>query len=262
MPTQDYQVKLPVFEGPLDLLLYLIEREELDITAVSLAAVTEQYLDYIALLENLVVDQLADFLVIAARLILIKSQALLPRPPEMEVEEDVGDDLVRQLIAYKQFKEVAKGLGQREEEGLRSFIRLAPPPKIESSNVDLTGITVEDLLTAVRRALAVAGPLPPVGNVVKPLTITIRDQIALIERTLAVQPYISFIQLLRQAGSRVEIVVTFLAVLELLKRRRIEVVQEQLFGEIVIQRGAEASETPLVIEDDAVLEEDDNGEEA
>ena len=71
MPTQDYQVKLPVFEGPLDLLLYLIEREELDITAVSLAAVTEQYLDYIALLENLVVDQLADFMVIAARLILI-----------------------------------------------------------------------------------------------------------------------------------------------------------------------------------------------
>ena len=207
-------------------------------------------------------DQLADFLVIAARLILIKSQALLPRPPEMEVEEDVGDDLVRQLLAYKQFKEVAKGLGQREEEGLRSFIRLAPPPKIESFNVDLTGITVEDLLTAVRRALAVAAPLPPVGNVVKPLTITIRDQIALIERTLAVQPYISFTQLLRQAGSRVEIVVTFLAVLELLKRRRVEVVQEQLFGEIIIQRGEEASETPLVIEDDAVLEEDDNGEEA
>jgi len=77
-----------------------------------------------------------------------------------------------------------------------------------------------------------------------------------------VQPYISFTQLLRQAESRVEIVVTFLAVLELLKRCRIEVVQEQLFGEIIIQRGAEASETPLVIEDDAVLEEDENGEEA
>src|SRR5512139_4156561 len=90
-PAGTYQVKLPVFEGPLDLLLYLIEREELDITAVSLAAVTEQYLAYLGLLENLVVDQIADFLVIAARLILIKSQALLPRPPDLEAEEDVGD---------------------------------------------------------------------------------------------------------------------------------------------------------------------------
>jgi segregation and condensation protein A len=257
-PKETYQVKLPVFEGPLDLLLYLIEREELDITAVSLAAVTEQYLAYMSLLENLVVDQIADFLVIAARLIYIKSQALLPRPPEMEVEEDVGDDLVRQLLAYKQFKQVAKGLGQREEEGLRSFIRLAPPPKIETANVDLTGITVEDLLAAVRRALAVVEPAPPVGDVVKPFTITIRDQIALIERTLTVQPRVSFPQLLRQAHSRVEIIVTFLAVLELFKRRRIEVAQEQMFGEIVIEPGSD--HTPLVIADDAELEEE-NGEE-
>jgi len=211
---------------------------------VSLAAVTEQYLDYIALLEHLVVDQMAEFLVIAARLILIKSQALLPRPPSAEVEEDVGDDLVKQLVAYKQFKEVAKGLSQREEEGLRSFIRVAPPPKIESTHVDLTGITVAHLLKAVRRALDVAEPLPPVGNVVKPFTITIRDQIALIERLLLTQARISFTQLLQRAGSRVELVVTFLATLELLKRRRIEVVQEQMFGEIIILRGAEPAPTP------------------
>jgi len=257
--TETYQVKLPVFEGPLDLLLYLIEREELDITAVSLAAVTEQYLAYLSLLQNLVVDQIADFLVIAARLVLIKSQALLPRPPDIEVEEDVGDDLVRQLLAYKQFKEVAKGLGHREEEGLKSFVRLAPPPKIEATNVDLTGVTVEDLLAAVRRALAVAEPLPPVGDVVKPFTITIRDQIALIERTLSAQsvPRISFTGLLRQANSRIEIIVTFLAVLELYKRRHIEVAQEQMFGEIIIQPGTER--TPLVIADDAELE--GNGEE-
>jgi segregation and condensation protein A len=256
---ETYQVRLPVFEGPLDLLLYLIEREELDITAVSLAAVTEQYLAYMSALENLIVDQIADFLVIAAKLIFIKSQALLPRPPEIEVEEDVGDDLVRQLLAYKQFKQVAQGLGEREEEGLRSFIRLAPPPKIEVAHVDLTGITVEDLLTAVRHALAVAQPAPLVGNVVRPFTITIRDQIALIERTLVVQPSISFTQLLRQAHSRVEIIVTFLAVLELLKRRRIEVAQEQMFGEIIIQPGADATGAPLVIADDSELEE--NGEE-
>ena len=259
-PVNPYQVKLPIFEGPLDLLLYLIEREELDITAVSLAAVTEQYLAYMSLLENLVVDQLADFLVIAAKLILIKSQALLPRPPSIEVEEDVGDDLVRQLLAYKQFKEVARGLGQREADGLRSFIRLAPPPKIEVTNVDLTGITVEDLLTAVRRALAVAEPLPPVGDVVKPFTITIREQIALIERLLAAQPFVSFTALLRHY-SRIEIVVTFLAVLELLKRRRIEVMQEQLFEEIILQRGPDAMGAPPIVMDDAEFGEEENGEE-
>jgi len=258
--TEAYQVKLPIFEGPLDLLLYLIEREELDITAVSLAAVTEQYLAYLALLENLIVDQLADFLVIAARLILIKSQALLPRPPSLELEEDVGDDLVQQLLAYKQFKEIAKGLGQREAEGLRSFIRLAPPPKLESSHVDLTGVTIEDLLKAVRRALEVAGPLPPVGDVVKPFVITIRDQIALIEQALLMQPYISFTELLRR-GTRVEIAVTFLAVLELLKRRRIEVMQDKLFAEIVIQRGAGAADTTPILIDDAEFGEEEDEEE-
>ncbi len=257
MPASEaYQVRLPAFEGPLDLLLYLIEREELDITTVSLAAVTGQYLEYIGLLENLVVDQIADFLVIAAKLILIKSQALLPRPPDLEVEEDVGDDLVQQLLAYKQFKEVAKGLGQRQEEGLRSFIRLAPPPKIETTHVDLTGVTVESLLQAVRHALAVAEPAPPVGNVVRPFTITIRDQIALIERTLAVQPFISFTELLSEAHSRVEVVVTFLAVLELSRRRRIEAVQEKLFGEIIIRLGQEHA--PVVDDGDDDLV---NGEE-
>jgi segregation and condensation protein A len=261
-PGEAYQVKLPIFEGPLDLLLYLIEREELDITAVSLAAVTEQYLAYMALLENLVVDQLADFLVIAARLILIKSQALLPRPPSIEVEEDVGDDLVQQLLAYRQFKQVAKGLAQREADGLRSFIRLAPPPKIESSHVDLTGVTVETLLQAVRRALEVAGPAPLVGDVVRRFAITIRDQIVLIEMTLQVQEAIGFIELLRYK-TRDEIAVTFLAVLELLKRRRIEVVQDKLFGEIILRRGelaASADAAPIVMEDYEFGEEDEEAE--
>ena len=93
-PLNPFQIKLPEFEGPLDLLLYLIEREELDITKVSRAQVTGSYLEYIHLLEKLQVDQVADFLVVAAKLLLIKSEALLPRPPEVrsDSEEDVGDD--------------------------------------------------------------------------------------------------------------------------------------------------------------------------
>ncbi len=244
-PLDPFQIKLPEFEGPLDLLLYLIEREELDITKVSLAIVTGAYLEYIHVLGKLQVDQIADFLVIAAKLLLIKSQALLPRPPENkpEGEEDVGDDLVKQLLLYKQYTEVAQGLGDREAAGLHTYVRLAPPPKIDAK-LDLTGISIDDLLLAVRAALDVEKPAPPVGSVVKPFKLTIRDQMGLIERTLQQRPQISFKRMLTDARDRVEIIVTFLAVLELLRRRKIQVLQDQMFGDIVIEPSVEAAQQP------------------
>lgn len=234
-PIDGFQVKLPEFEGPLDLLLYLIEREELDITKVSLAKVTGAYLEYIHVLEQLQVDQVADFLVVAARLLLIKSEALLPRPPstQPESEEDVGDELVKQLLLYKQYKESARKLGDREAAGLHTYIRVAPPPKIEAK-LDLSNVTVDLLIKAVRNVLEIEPPGPPVGAVVKPFTLTIRDQMNLIERILRYRPNISFKRMLRRARDRVEIIVTFLAVLELVRRCKVEVMQEQLFGDIVI----------------------------
>ncbi len=128
-----YQVKLPVFEGPLDLLLHLIEREELDITEVSLAQVTNQYVDYLAQFGERQLDNLADFLVVAAKLLLIKSRVLLPQPPltSTSEEEEDADDLVRQLIEYKRFKEAALRLAEIEALGLHSYIRLAPVPRLE-----------------------------------------------------------------------------------------------------------------------------------
>ena len=253
--TPTYQVRLPDFEGPLDLLLHLIEREELDITTLSLAAVTGQYLEYLTVLEQLQVDAIADFLVIAAKLILIKSQALLPRPPETarEGEEDAGDELVRQLITYKQFKEVARGLGEIEAANRRTFVRVAPPPKIEKK-VDLSGVTVEQLLRLVREALAVEKPQESVGAVVRPYTLTIRDQIALIRHRLSQQSQVNFRRLLERAGSRIEIIVTFLAVLELLKRRTVVVRQEAMFGDILIEPSGEMAtelvEEPLMDEEE------------
>jgi segregation and condensation protein A len=234
-PIDAFQVKLPDFEGPLDLLLYLIEREELDITQVSLAKVTGAYLEYIHILEQLHVDAVADFLVVAAKLLLIKSQALLPRPPSTttESEEDVGDDLVRQLLLYKQYKESARTLGDREAAGLRTYVRVAPPPKIEAK-LDLSNITIDMLIKAVRNVLEVEKPKPPVGTVVKPYTLTIRDQMGLIERILRYRPNISFKRMLRRAQDRIEIIVTFLAVLELLRRRKVDVQQDSLFGDILI----------------------------
>jgi segregation and condensation protein A len=237
-----YHVKLPDFEGPLDLLLYLIEREQLDITTVSLAAITGQYLEYIRVLEHIDADAVSDFLVIAAKLILIKSQVLLPRPPEIggEGEGDIGDDLVRQLVTYKQFKELAREFGEMEAANRQTFVRVAPPPKIEAK-VDLSDITLDRLLQLVREALAVEKPTASVGTVVRPFTLTIRDQIALIQHRLRQQSQVSFKRLLERARSRVEIIVTFLAVLELLKRRAVRVQQEAMFGDIYI----EPSDEPL-----------------
>jgi segregation and condensation protein A len=232
-PNTNYTVQLPVYAGPLDLLLQLIERDELDITRVALAQVTDQFLAYLKILENMNLGDIADFLVIAARLILIKSEALLPRPVERQPgEEDPGDELARQLIAYKRYKEIAATLHAREEAGLRTYLRLAPPPKVEAQ-LDLSGVTTLHLLAAVRHALSLAPDMPSLGTVVAPPKVTIRDQIRLIARSLrAGGGRASFQEMLTQAQSRMEVVVTFLAVLELIKRAKIEAHQEQPFGEI------------------------------
>ena len=231
-----YQVKLSLFEGPLDLLLHLIEREELDITKISLAQVTDQYLSYISQLEELHPEILADFLVVAAKLLLIKSQVLLPQPeaqtPAVD-EEDPGEALARQLREYKQFKTVAEMLRQRETDGLRNYIRVALPPKLEPK-LSLGDVTLDDLVAAVRQALEVRPPDPAVSEVVSPMTVTIGEQMALIRDELTHRKQISFRGLLRRAASRVEIIVTFLAVLELIKQYVVEVQQDTLFGDIII----------------------------
>jgi segregation and condensation protein A len=247
-----YRLALDVFEGPLDLLLHLIERQELDITAISLVQVTDQYMAYVQQLEHVDAETLADFLVIAARLLLIKSRALLPRPPAIigEEEEDAGEALARQLREYKRFKLVAQGLSAREAAGLMSFVRLAPPPRLQS-HIDLEGVTLDALLQAVRAALMVTPPAPPVNDVVRPFTITVAQRArAIMERAQAGQVF-TFRSLLAEAPSRLEIVVTLLALLELLKRRRVRVSQPELFGEIVIEAAppGEADEAPTSDED-------------
>ncbi len=232
----DYQVALPVFEGPLDLLLHLIERQELDITKVSLAQVTHQYLDYLARISERNPEDLADFLVVAAKLLLIKSRMLLPQPPAPPpAEEDVGDDLVRQLVEYKKFKDIARWLKQIEEGGQQAYVRLPGPPPVEPV-VDLGEVTLDELLAAMREALDVKPPLPSVNSTVAPVTITIADQMALIERRTAGNRPVRFRQLLEDAESRIEIIVTLLALLEMVKQLRVLMRQDRLFGEIYIEK--------------------------
>ncbi|NLE77946.1 MAG: segregation/condensation protein A [Chloroflexi bacterium] len=233
-----YKVKLEVFEGPMDLLLTLIERQELDITLVSLAKVTSQYLEYIRQLEEIHPEALADFLVVAAKLIYIKSVALLPRPPqpdEEDEEEDVGEDLLRQLREYRRFREAAQALAERLDQGLHAYVRVAPPPKIETTAFRLEGISLEDLLRAARTAMELAPPAPPVSEVVSAVQVTVDGQRALIRQHLADDRCVAFSRLLRKARTRTAIIVTLLAMLEMIKQREIAVRQEEMFGEIWIE---------------------------
>jgi segregation and condensation protein A len=245
MNSSFYQVALPVFEGPLDLLLHLIEREELDITQVSLAQITNQYLEYLAQISERDPDSLADFLVVAAKLLLIKSRVLLPQPPAPPAadEEDIGEDLVRQLIEYKKFKEAASWLKDLDEQGLSSYIRMAGIPPLERT-VDLGEVTLDDLLAAVRGVLAMKPLGPSVNGAVSPIIITIADQITLIERQTAQGRPVSFRHLLEKATSRLEVIVTLLALLEMVKQLRVTMQQDLLFGDIqIVRKGDGQAET-------------------
>jgi len=230
-----YQVVLQVYEGPLDLLLRLIEREELDITRVSLARVAQQFLDYVTQMEECDANRLAEFLVIASKLLLIKSRALLPKPPstELPAEADEGADLVEQLIEYRKYKQAAGWLRDVQAMGLRSYVRLSAAPDIPQ-RPDLTGITLDSLLAAVREALEIRAPEPLVNGTIPSLVVTIAQQVERIERDLAQSSVLSFAAFLRQARSRLEIVVSLLAVLELVKRRMVLIRQDVPFGDILI----------------------------
>jgi segregation and condensation protein A len=233
-----YQVKLAVFEGPLDLLLQLIEKHQLDITTVALAQVADQYLEYIGLLPEVDPALLSDFLVIAARLLLIKSKALLPKPPvePEEEEEDDAEALARQLLEYKRFKGIAAQFRRWEEAGLRTYVRPAPLSKSDlnlAPRFSLEGVTLDGLSEALRAALARMAPDQPTETIA-PILWSITDKIASIQRALAQGGRASLQSLLAGAASRVEAIVLFLALLELIKAREVKVAQDATFGEILI----------------------------
>lgn len=238
--SSGYTVNTPVYEGPLDLLLRLIERAELDVTAIALATVTDQYLTYIrALQANARADEISAFLVIAAKLIQIKSEALLPRPPVRATgEEDPAEALAQQLRIYKRFKEIANLFEKRESEGLRTYLRLAPPPKVEA-RLDLSDITLADLMEAAESIYMSGKEKQSLGTVISAPKVTIREKITYIADLLGKSKNANFKTLIGSASSRLEIVVTFLALLELIKRYRVSAIQAETFGDIEIERSDE-----------------------
>lgn len=229
-----YKVHTPVYDGPLDLLLDLIERAELDITALSLAVVTDQYLDYIHGLEQRDPDEISAFLVIAARLLQIKSEALLPRSITRERgDEDGGQSLIDQLKLYKRFKEIGLWLEARQQAGWHTYLRVAPPPKLEPK-LDPASLTLLALVAAAQAVFARAPEKEPLASVIAAPKITIREKIDLIARTLRGVENATFRALLGERPSRLEVVVTFLALLELVKRFRVQAYQGSLFSDIRI----------------------------
>ena len=232
-----YPVELPVFQGPLDLLLQLIEKRQLDISEVSLVAVTDSYLQMLEQIDVIEPSELTEFMDVASRLIYIKSRTLLPKPPvEDEEEEDAGDALIRQLLEYQKFKAVAASLRERQEQGLRAYLRTAPAPEVER-RLDLSNVDTAKLHAALLRALRRIPDDPPMPKL-RTYVVTVEERMEHIRMLLkghdSSVSKISFEMLLSENRTRTEVIVTFLAILELIKQHEIEAAQDDVFGVISI----------------------------
>ncbi|MBW6475427.1 MAG: segregation/condensation protein A [Anaerolineaceae bacterium] len=233
-PGVTYTIHTDVYEGPLDLLLDLITKAELDITRLSLAKVTDQYLSYLASMGQKSAVEVSGFLVIAAKLIQIKSEAILPRPPErLEGEEDPAESLARQLRIYKAIKQTTLWLRHLEQKGQHTYIRLAPPPKIDET-IDLSGVEISDLISLLKALYHFQEDASPITTVVTIPRVTIKNKIKDLIDQLRLQHNLSYRQMLPKEYDRVEAIVLFLAVLELIKQHYVDAMQEGLFSDIQI----------------------------
>ncbi|MFO7944949.1 MAG: segregation/condensation protein A [Anaerolineales bacterium] len=231
--VHSYEVHTAVYQGPLDLLLDLIESAELDITKLSLAKVTNQYLAHMQNIKVKKPDEVSAFMLIAAKLLEIKSKALLPRPTtEDDEEEDPGDKLAKQLLAYKRYKQISYLLSKRKKHGLHTFIRM-PSKRMDRRQVDFGKNTLSDLMNIAQEAILNAHEKGSVNKVVSQPKVTIREKINLLASFLVNKGKVSFFQFLGEEYSKIDVVVSFLAVLELVKRGLIKVVQSGLFEDIM-----------------------------
>ncbi len=238
------ELKVDGFSGPLDLLLDLIEREQLDITALSLAQVADQYWQHVQSQEELEPDALSEFILVGSKLLYIKSCALLPSasPPKEELRRDeaeVAAELARMVEEYKRFRDAAAALGELEEKGQRTYTRLAPGKEIPLPP-GLQGVTVDTLMEAVQEALSRKPPEPEEAVLeIEPVTVDekIGDLSLALERS---KGKLAFRPLLRECQTRTEIVVLFLAVLEMIKAGRLWAEQDRPFGDIsLVETAAE-----------------------
>jgi segregation and condensation protein A len=243
-----YRVKLEIFEGPLDLLLYLIKKDEIDIYDIPIAHITAQYLSYLELMQELDIAVAGDFLVMASTLIYIKSKMLLPPDPKIEGEEDLNEDpraeLVERLLEYQKFKSASQMLYSRGEIEAACYTR--GQLETDSSNPEVSA-TVFDLLRVFREILKRAEE--KIEMEIARDEVTIAEKLAQIHDLLDRYDHVNVRELFEMSRSKRELIITFLAFLELVKEWKIYLVQRELFGDIFARK---RTEEPPEIEEEPV----------
>lgn len=237
-----FGVSIEIFEGPLDLLLHLVKREEVDVAEVSIASITQQYLAMLHTLDELNIHYGAEFVVLASSLMLIKSRWLLPINPAGEVEEEAVEEVLedpeaqlhRRLQEYKVYREAAEMLEESHRERSRIFLRSGDEAEIGTGFVPLEDVSVFDMIAAVQEMLLRAKPDPP-ARMRRP-AITVADRIEDILLQLADEKRpLNFSELVVMPATRLYVIVTFLAILELVRRRRIRISQSQPMRDFAVE---------------------------
>lgn len=230
-----HNLKIAQFEGPLDLLLNLIEQQQLDITQISLAQVTEQFLAYVKQLEQIDATQLADFLNIAAKLLVIKSKAILPSLEVDDLEEEVEENLAEKLLRYKQFKEAAKYFKELDARGQQSFTRTLVFSQKISFWPD-PAVTPDLLRDSVGKILDSLRELDNLPKAKIREAVSIQEKIQDLQSKLSSQIETKLSTLIASAKNKEEVIITFLALLELVKQRMFSIKQDELFTDITISQ--------------------------
>ncbi|MGZ8938443.1 MAG: segregation and condensation protein A [Limisphaerales bacterium] len=234
------KVQLEIFEGPLDLLLYLVKKEEVDIYEVNLTKIATQFIEYVELMKELDLDIAGEFLVMAATLMYIKSRELLPKNQQVEVtdeeeEEDPRWELIRQLVEYKKFKDAAAQLQERELLQEQIYARIPGKPEftVEQPTNVRPEVSIFDLVNAVSTILKRFGQREQTRDVFEEQW-SVSEKIELVANLLRERPRMKFSELFESAASRSEVVVTFLALLELIRMKQLRIEQREPFAEIEI----------------------------
>jgi segregation and condensation protein A len=237
------KVQLEIFEGPLDLLLYLVKKEEVDIYEVNLTKIATQFIEYVDLMKELDLDIAGEFLVMAATLMYIKSRELLPKnqqveAPEEEDEEDPRWELIRQLVEYKKFKDAAAKLQEREILQEQIYARIPGRPNFEVETPSVRPeVSIFDLVNAVSSILKRYGQRQQTRDVFEDKW-TVSEKIEVVATLVRERSRLHFSELFETAASRMEVIVTFLALLELIRLKQLRIEQPEAFAEIEVSLAA------------------------
>jgi len=247
----ELQLKLNQFEGPLDLLLHLLDKDKIDIKDIFVSDITEQYLKYIENIAEFDMENASEFLTVAAHLLEIKSRSLLPKPtPLEEGEEDPEQALIRRLTEYKMYKEAGEKLHDMEEENLKVYYKL--PEEINmQQRIELEDMKLDALMEAFGEVLKrFENKTVKKQREIRRDIYTVKGKMAYIRRRLSSKKEMSFFDMFEDDGNKSEVVTTFAAMLELWKNRYLKLQQKENFGDILVKLNLDVDNQPVITEDE------------